>query len=87
MTIRKKTNSGRISLDLTGPDGNAYVLLGTAQRLYKDLVRNEVIRPFEKPDGGYYTDKEVLDEMKSGDYEHLVETFDRFFGDFVDLYR
>lgn len=87
MAILEKTNSSKMSLDLTGPEGNAYVLLGTAQRLYKQLVRIGVTRPFEKPDGGHYTDKEVLGEMKSGDYEHLVETFDKFFGDFVDLYR
>ena len=29
----------------------------------------------------------ILDEMKSGDYENLLEVFDREFGSFVTLYR
>ncbi len=33
-------------------------------------------------------DKEsVLSEMQSGDYEHLIQTFDKYFGMIVDLER
>ena len=31
--------------------------------------------------------KQILDEMKQGDYEHLVEVFDSYFGDYVVLER
>jgi len=72
MTIKKKKNSGRIEIDLTGPAGNAFNLLGVAGRLAKQLD----------------LDKEaIIDEMTSGDYENLVAVFDRYFGEFVILYR
>ena len=33
-------------------------------------------------------DKEsVLSEMQSGDYEHLIQTFDKYFGMIIDLER
>jgi hypothetical protein len=31
--------------------------------------------------------KAIREEMMSGDYEHLVNTFDKHFGHFVTLYR
>ena len=61
-----------ITIDLTGPQGNAFFLLGTATRLARQLDLNEY---------------EVLNEMKSGDYENLLQVFDSYFGDFVTLYR
>ena len=61
-----------IEIDLTGPQGNAFFLLGTARNLAKQLGLNS---------------SEILDEMRSGDYENLLEVFDSYFGDFVTLYR
>ena len=59
-------------IDLTGPQGNVYFLMGTAMKLCKELD----------------LDKEsVLSEMQSGDYEHLIQTFDKYFGKVVDLER
>lgn len=69
--IRKKTD-GPIVIDLTGPQGNAFVLMGYAQSLAKQLG---------------YDHKEILEKMKSGDYENLVKVFDDYFGDFVILER
>ena len=71
--IRSKTPQSEIVIDLTGPQGNAFFLLGYAKKLAKQL-------DFEDVDG-------LLDEMKSGNYEHLVQTFDEHFGDFVILER
>jgi hypothetical protein len=71
MVIKRKPQRG-IEIDLTGPDGNAFVLLGTAQRLARELGLD---------------DKNIVDEMKAGDYEHLVATFDKHFGHIVTLYR
>ena len=72
MAIKNKVSRSTIEIDLTGPDGNAFVLIGTATRLAKQL--------------GLDAD-EIKTEMMSGDYEHLVNTFDKHFGHFVTLYR
>ena len=71
--IRDKKQQEEIVIDLTGPQGNAFFLLGYAKKLAKQL-------DFEDVDG-------LLDEMREGDYEHLVQTFDEYFGDFVILER
>ena len=71
--IRSKKPQSEIVIDLTGPQGNAFFLLGYAKKLAKQL-------DFEDVDG-------LLDEMREGDYEHLVQTFDEYFGDFVILER
>jgi len=71
MAIKKKSNRG-IEIDLTGPDGNAHVLLGYAEQYANQLgLDNEQIQK----------------EMTSGDYENLVQTFDKYFGSFVTLLR
>ena len=67
-----KRKKKKIEIDLTGPDGNAFVLLGYAKRLSREL------------DLDY---KQILDEMMEGNYENLINVFDKYFGDFVDLYR
>jgi len=70
--IKSKKQSLGISIDLTGPDGNAFVLIGTASKLAKQLGL----------DG-----KAIQAEMMKGDYENLVKVFDKHFGHFVTLYR
>ena len=72
MIRKKQENYGPIVIDLTGPDGNAFVLLGYAKRLSRELDLNY---------------KQILDEMMEGNYENLINVFDKYFGDFVDLYR
>lgn len=69
--IKKKKNNG-IEIDLTGPQGNAFFLLGTAVSLARQLGLNSEV---------------VCEDMKSSDYEHLVNTFDKYFGNIVTLYR
>jgi alanine-alpha-ketoisovalerate/valine-pyruvate aminotransferase len=64
-----------IEIDLTGPQGNAYFLLGTASKMGRQLgLDNDEISV-------------ILRNMRSSDYENLVNVFDRNFGDFVTLYR
>ena len=70
--IREKQPQSEIVIDLTGPDGNAYALMAYANRFAKQLGI----------DG-----KTVIDEMMSGNYEDLLEVFDKHFGDFVILER
>ena len=62
----------KIVVDLDGPEGNAFYLLGLARRLCKEIG----------------TDPEpIVADMQSKDYEHLVQVFDSCFGEYVDLYR
>ena len=72
MAILKKPKQSGITIDLTGPQGNAFYLLGTAQNLAKQLELNGL---------------EIMEEMQSGDYENLLEVFDKNFGNIVTLYR
>lgn len=59
-------------IDLTGPEGNAFALMALASRYARDL--------------GLDSDA-VIAEMKSSDYENLVQVFDRYFGEYVILER
>ena len=67
--------SKRLVIDLTGPDGNAFVLLGIASNLGKQigLSKEEI--------------EEIKGRMTSGDYENLIEEFDKAFGTVCDLER
>ena len=70
---RKEMNS-MIEIDLSGPEGNAHVLLGYASRLGKQIY-------------GYEKTEAILEEMKLSTYELLILTFDKYFGEVVTLYR
>jgi len=70
--ILEKPKTNGITIDLTGPQGNAFYLLGTAKNLANQLGLNGV---------------EIMEEMKSGDYENLIQTFDKYFGGIVTLYK
>jgi hypothetical protein len=73
MAIKNKIEKqGPIEIDLTGPDGNAFVLLGRARRFARQLGLDE---------------NKIHGEMTSGDYENLIQVFDKYFGHFVTLYR
>ena len=72
MAILNKPQTNGIEIDLTGPQGNAFYLLGTANNLAKQLGLNG---------------KEIMEEMKSGDYENLIQVFDKNFGSIVTLYK
>jgi hypothetical protein len=77
MAIRdiQEKPGGPINIDLTGPDGNAFVLIGLAKNLSKQLK--------------YDHDRieRIVDEMTLSDYEGLLYTFDREFGSLVTLWR
>ena len=75
MIRKKEENYGPYVIDLTGPQGNAFVLLGYAKQFARQLKFDNELK-----------DK-IIDEMTQSDYEHLVETFDKYFGEFVILER
>ena len=63
---------GGVEIDLTGPDGNAFVLMGYASKWAKQLGLDS---------------KKIQEEMTSGDYENLIGVIEKYFGDYVTLYR
>jgi len=70
--IKKKPTNRNLEIDLTGPQGNAFFLIGTASKLAKQLGKDS---------------KEITNRMMSGDYENLIKIFDEEFGSIVTLYR
>lgn len=75
MIRKKQPQKGKIVIDLTGPDGNAWALMGYATRFAKQIGWDKI------------EIEELINDMKSSDYEHLVQVFDKTFGDFVILER
>ena len=71
MIRSRKEKKETIEIDLTGPDGNAFVLMSKADSLARQLC---------------YDRKKIVSEMMSGDYEHLLSVFVEYFP-FVTLWR
>ena len=69
----KKDAPKKLVIDLDGPEGNAFVLVGIA----KNLARNSHYSKEE-------TD-ELMQDMKSKSYGDLLVTFDSHFGSIVDF--
>lgn len=72
MIINKKKKITKIEIDLQGPEGNAFVLLGIAKDLSRKLGKNW---------------DEVYANMTAADYEWLIQTMDHYFGDYLIMYR
>lgn len=70
--IKSGIPGGRPFIDLSGPGGNAFAIMGNAKSYAKQL--------------GLDGDA-IVAEMQQGDYENLLKVFDNYFGDYVDLYR
>ena len=70
--IRDKKPIKELVINLTGPEGNAFVLLGYAKKLANQLDLNYDI---------------IQTEMTSSDYENLIQVFDKYFGEYVILER
>ena len=68
--IKEKEN--KLEIDLTGPDGNVFYIIGQGRKFCKQL--------------GLDTN-EFTTKMMSSDYENAVTTFDEYFGEFVTLLR
>ena len=69
---RKEMLTKRKEIDLNGPEGNAFCLMGYAKSYARQLDING--------------DK-IVAEMMAGDYDELVDVFDKYFGEYVTLYR
>ena len=71
MIVQKEMKS-MIDIDLTGPQGNVFFLIGQGVTFCKQLKLDE---------------KEFMRKMMSSDYENSVRVFDEYFGHFVNLER
>lgn len=70
MIVNKKKLG--IEIDLSGPQGNAFFLIGQASKLSEQFN-------FDKD--------EIVNEMTKGDYENLILVFDKYFGEYITMYR
>jgi hypothetical protein len=70
--IKDRYTPHQVEIDLTGEEGNAFVLMGYARRFSTQLG----LKP-----------EPIINDMTSSDYEHLVNVFDKYFGNFVILHR
>lgn len=75
MIVNKKDMTRGIEIDLTGPDGNSFFLIGTARRMGREVGMS----------ADYIS--EMVTRMTSGDYENLIKVFDDEFGSIVTLIR
>ena len=65
----------RPEINLLGPEGNAFVLMG-----YADQWSRQMGFKSEKKDA-------IIKDMMSGDYEHLLSVLEEHFGEHVIFYR
>ena len=72
--IRSKSEKPekRLEIDLTGPEGNVFYLIAVATRLARQIGLDEAL---------------IQREMMSSDYDNAVMVFEKYFGDFVILYK
>lgn len=69
--IKGETDFQKPVIDLTGPDGNIFVILGQAKILSKIY--------------GIDFDEVMKRMTTSGSYGSAIAIFDEYFGDYVDL--
>lgn len=72
MIRNKKPTKGQTVIDLTGPEGTAFILFSYAKNFADQLGLD-----FES----------IHKEMTSSDYENLLQVFDKYFGEYVILER
>ena len=65
----------KLEIDLSGPGGNAFFLLGLVGQLGISLgmSRKKI--------------KLIQDEMMLSSYDMLVETLDKYYGDYIVIYK
>lgn len=73
MIVSKKENPKSVlEIDLTGSDGNVFNLIATGKNMCGQLGIDK---------------DQFTKEMMSSDYENAVNTFEKYFGNFVVLYK
>ena len=68
--LMREPSTGRLFVDLDGPGGNVFSLIGVAKELSRQIGLDE---------------EAVAAEMKQGDYSEALRVFRRYFGSLVTL--
>lgn len=73
MIVERSEYSKKIVIDLSGPDGNGFCLIGLAKTLAHKA--------------GMSTEESlnIQNEMMNGDYDNLIRTLDMHFGKYLVL--
>lgn len=61
-----------VTINLSGPEGNAFSLIGQAREYARQLDLDKNL---------------ITKRMMSGNYENLLKVFEEYFGDYVTLER
>jgi len=77
--IKSVHDKEKIEIDLTAPEGNAFSLI----RFAKDTA----IKMNKAMETEHINVDELITDMMSSDYEHIIELLEEHFGDFIILYR
>lgn len=77
--IKSKKESRMIEVDLTGPDGSVFYLIGLAKRLANQMNRLQGDNDLDP--------KAIQEDMMSGDYDHAVDVLEEHFGHIVIMYK
>lgn len=64
-------------IDLSGPEGNVFALMGIGAMFAKILNREGITKDWSK----------IQNDMMSSDYDNAVNVMEREFGDFIIMYR
>lgn len=97
-----KKRSGFLEIDLTGPDGNVFVMMAYAKKLAKkiyddkhpDISEQNEISDLLGGLGAQYEEFKsiglgdfICKRMQESDYEHAIDIFEEYFGEHVVLWR
>lgn len=74
MAIRKSRKNEKIVINLNGPQGNAFYLMGVVQSTFTKSGAREL-------------GQSIVKQMMEGDYENLIRLFDLYLGNHYDLVR
>lgn len=72
MSFIKRPKTSKITIDLAGPQGNAFYLLGICSNLAKQLGLDW---------------ESIEKDATLGDYEYLLNVLDKNFGAYIDFIR
>lgn len=74
MAIRKSRKNEKTVINLNGPQGNAFYLMGVVQSTFTKSGAREL-------------GQSIVKQMMEGDYENLIRLFDLYLGNHYDLVR
>ena len=79
MTIKdhsEKPIKTKVEIDTNEPEGNAFAIMANCKKINNELQL------------GYDMDKIIFDEMwNAKNYDELLEIVEKYFGDYVIIYR